>query len=73
MAKCYRQELTHLITNGPTGYELILFHAFDAKGIAIYHTNVALSIGTSVAVLCAESITNEKEKCTPSVLSNLHR
>jgi hypothetical protein len=51
------------------GYELIMFSAFDAKGVPIYHTNVALSIGTSVAVLCADAIRDDQERNT--VLSSL--
>jgi len=52
-----------------TGYELILFRAFDAKGVPIYHTNVALSVGASVAVLCADAIHDDKER--NAVLSSL--
>jgi hypothetical protein len=38
------------------GYSPICFDAFDASGRAIYHTNVLLAIGTSLAVCCAEAI-----------------
>jgi len=39
-----------------------LFHAADAEGRAIYHTNVMLSVGTSFALLCGESIRDEGER-----------
>lgn len=38
------------------GYELVLFDAVDAGGRAIYHTNVMLSVGTSVAIVCSPAI-----------------
>ena len=39
-----------------------LFHAADADGRAIYHTNVMLSIGTAFALLCSEAIDDERER-----------
>jgi len=41
------------------GYEMVLFEAVDARGCAIYHTNVMLCIGTGLAVICADSIRDE--------------
>ena len=38
------------------GYRAVLFDATDAEGVAYYHTNVMLSIGSDFAVLAAESI-----------------
>lgn len=38
------------------GYEIVAFRATDNQGIAIYHTNVMLSVGTEFAVVCAECI-----------------
>jgi len=38
------------------GYRAELFDATDAEGVAYYHTNVMLSIGSDFAVLAAESI-----------------
>ena len=38
------------------GLTPITFTSLDAKGRPIYHTNVMLSVCTSVAVVCAESI-----------------
>ncbi len=45
-----------------SGYKPIVFHAFDKKGKAIYHTNVMMCIGETFAVICLESITDNKEK-----------
>ncbi len=44
------------------GYELCLFHAHDAEGRPIYHTNVVMALGTSVAVLCTSCIRDPEEK-----------
>jgi hypothetical protein len=46
------------------GYELIPFHATDAHGRPIYHTNVMMCIGTRVAVFCAESVEDPRERAT---------
>ena len=37
-------------------YELVVFDACDADGIAIYHTNVMMCIGTRFAVVCTQAI-----------------
>jgi len=37
-------------------YEPVAFDAADAGGVAVYHTNVLLSIGTRSAILCAEAV-----------------
>jgi hypothetical protein len=50
------------------GYEAIAFRAFDNKGLAIYHTNVMLSIGTEFAVVCSECI---EESSRARVLASL--
>ncbi len=44
------------------GYEPVPFQAFDARGVAIYHTNVMMSVGSSVAVACLESIRDRAER-----------
>lgn len=45
------------------GYkELVTFHSFDKRGKSVYHTNVMMAIGTDVAVVCAESVTDDKER-----------
>lgn len=44
------------------GYRPISFHATDANGSAIYHTNVMMCIGAGFAVICLESIKDQEEK-----------
>ncbi|MBK8465988.1 MAG: amidinotransferase [Chloracidobacterium sp.] len=44
------------------GYAPVSFHAVDADGKAIYHTNVMMCIGVGFAVVCLESIENEIKK-----------
>jgi hypothetical protein len=43
------------------GYQAIVFIATDIRGRPIYHTNVALTIGSAYAILCEESIEEEWE------------
>jgi hypothetical protein len=38
------------------GYEPFAFDATDAEGVAVYHTNVLLSIGRRSAIVCAEAV-----------------
>jgi len=38
------------------GYEPVAFDAVDCNGAAVYHTNVALSIGTGYALVCSEAV-----------------
>lgn len=49
---------------GKMGYEGVFFHAFDIQkeGKPVYHTNVVMSIGEDVAVVCLESITDDRER-----------
>jgi len=44
------------------GYTLEPFKAWDASGRPIYHTNVMMSIGTHVAVICSSSIHDKEER-----------
>eukprot|EP00004_Rigifila_ramosa_P000825 TRINITY_DN1084_c0_g1_i1.p1 TRINITY_DN1084_c0_g1~~TRINITY_DN1084_c0_g1_i1.p1 ORF type:complete len:461 (-),score=99.34 TRINITY_DN1084_c0_g1_i1:26-1408(-) len=44
------------------GYEVVLFDSLDQKGRPIYHTNVMMAIGTSVAVVCGESIPDKAQR-----------
>ena len=44
------------------GYRPIIFRAFDRHGMTIYHTNVALSIQSSTAIVCSEAIKDEAER-----------
>lgn len=43
-------------------YEVVAFHSTDSEHRAIYHTNVVMSVGTSTAVLCSESIEDPEER-----------
>lgn len=44
-----------------TGYAVVRFHAADLEGNPIYHTNVIMSIGDDLAVVCMRSITDPDE------------
>eukprot|EP00123_Amoebidium_parasiticum_P008238 comp18669_c0_seq1/m.20327 comp18669_c0_seq1/g.20327 ORF comp18669_c0_seq1/g.20327 comp18669_c0_seq1/m.20327 type:complete len:854 (-) comp18669_c0_seq1:232-2793(-) len=46
------------------GYKLVTFHATDIQGHPIYHTNVMMAVGTTVAVVCSESVEDPTEKET---------
>jgi len=37
------------------GYRLVLFEAFDAGGVPVYHTNVVMAVGHNWAVICDEA------------------
>lgn len=37
------------------GYRLVLFEAFDTAGVAVYHTNVVMAVGSTWAVICDEA------------------
>lgn len=43
-------------------YEIVRFHAVDAKGQAIYHTNVLMCIGDLFAVVCLAAIPDPDER-----------
>lgn len=50
------------------GYTSVVFHALDQQQKSIYHTNVMMSIGEKVAVVCSESILDEsREKVLESL------
>lgn len=40
------------------GYKVISFKATDANGTPIYHTNVMMALGTDLAVVCLDAISN---------------
>ena len=42
------------------GYSTFLFDAQDPSGRPIYHTNVLLSLGTGIALLCSEVVAGEQ-------------
>ncbi len=44
------------------GYEPLAFAAVDADGIAVYHTNVLMSVGRDFAVLCEEAISESGQR-----------
>lgn len=44
------------------GYQAISFNASDKQEMAIYHSNVMMSIGKGFAVICLESIKAESER-----------
>lgn len=43
-------------------YEPLTFTARDLNGVEIYHTNVLMCIGKEFAVICLESIADDKER-----------
>lgn len=51
---------------GQEGYRPVCFDAADERGIAIYHTNVLMCIGSRFAVICMDSISNQNEKAVVS-------
>lgn len=44
------------------GCHAIAFHAADAAGRPVYHTNVVMCLGPQFAVVCREAITDETER-----------
>ncbi|MBV7569425.1 citrulline utilization hydrolase CtlX [Pseudomonas sp. PDM27] len=55
-ARALDQLVTHL------GYELCAFNAVDRQGVAIYHTNVMMSVGTRLAVVCLSAVADPAER-----------
>lgn len=43
-------------------FDAVVFDSFDQNGNLIYHTNVMMEVGSQVAVVCLESIKDEKER-----------
>ena len=43
-------------------YSMITFNATDRLGDPIYHTNVMMSIGQEMAIICLDAIDSDKEK-----------
>lgn len=43
-------------------YEAVVFTAVDRHDQQIYHTNVLMCVGTGYAVICAEAISDERER-----------
>jgi hypothetical protein len=44
-----------------TGYRAIIFFATDKNGFPVYHTNVVMTLGENLAILCEEAIEEEWE------------
>lgn len=44
------------------GYEVVAFEATDQNGQPIYHTNVMMSVGESLAIICDESIADAGQR-----------
>jgi hypothetical protein len=57
---------THLAPLGDfaqrMGYDVVAFEAVDPAGVPIYHTNVLMSIGEEVAVICDAAIQREDQR-----------
>ncbi|KAG2438611.1 hypothetical protein HXX76_005160 [Chlamydomonas incerta] len=54
------------------GYkDLVAFRSTDLRGKSVYHTNVMMAIGTGVAIVCADSVQDAKER--QHLLSSLRR
>ena len=44
------------------GYEVVAFDAVDGEGVPIYHTNVLMNVGETLAVICDEAIPREDQR-----------
>ena len=44
------------------GYDFFVFHSEDEKGVAVYHTNVVMHVGTRFAIVCLESVKDIAER-----------
>ncbi|GAA4451691.1 arginine deiminase-related protein [Nibrella saemangeumensis] len=45
-----------------TGYRVVAFHAYDAGGMPVYHTNVVMCMGDTFAVICLRAINDLDER-----------
>ena len=52
-------------------YESIVFNAVDRAGVVIYHSNVVMCVGESVAIICADAIAGDQQR--RCVLQRLQR
>lgn len=43
-------------------YRLCAFHAVDRCGVPIYHSNVMMSVGRSLAIVCLQAVRDEVER-----------
>jgi len=44
------------------GYQKVVFHAVDANGQDIYHTNVMMALGETFVVICLDSVRDTAER-----------
>lgn len=44
------------------GYDVVAFDAVDRDGTPIYHTNVLMSVGESIAIICDAAITRDEQR-----------
>lgn len=44
------------------GYTPVMFEAFDENGMQVYHTNVVMHVGSEIAVVCMDSITDPGQR-----------
>jgi len=44
------------------GYEKVVFHAVDAHGQDIYHTNVMMAMGETFVVICLDTVRDAQER-----------
>ncbi|MBV4473524.1 arginine deiminase-related protein [Pseudomonas sp. B2M1-30] len=58
--RTHAQALDQLVNH--FGYELCAFNAVDRQGVAIYHTNVMMSVGTRLAIACLDSVPHIQER-----------
>lgn len=45
-----------------TGYRAHWFHAVDSQGVPIYHTNVMMCVGRTLALVCLEALPDAAER-----------
>mgnify|MGYP001029523791 CR=1 FL=1 len=43
-------------------YEKIAFNAVDDEGVEIYHTNVMMALGEDIAIICLDTVRDDKER-----------
>lgn len=55
---------------GRTGYRAHWFHALDRRGRPIYHTNVMMSVGATLALVCLDALPDTQERL--DLMRSLH-
>lgn len=57
---------------GQLGYKYFLFDSKDENGMAVYHTNVVMHVGTRFAIVCMDSIKdiNQRRQLSDLLVSN---